>query len=54
MWFGYEISKDIDLVKVRQNKDIKYSQDNLFHTLLGIFEVTSDVYKKEMDIVGFL
>ena len=54
MWFGYEISKDIDLVKVRQNKDKKYSQDNLFHTLLGIFEVTSDVYKKEMDIVGFL
>lgn len=54
MWFGYETSKDIDLVKVRHNKDNKYSQDNLFHTLLGIFEVTSDVYKKEMDIVGFL
>ncbi len=54
MWFGNETSKDVDLVKVRHNKDKQYSHDNLFHTLLGIFEVTSDVYKKEMDMVDLL
>lgn len=52
MWFGDEISKDIDLNKVRLNKDENYSQDNLFHTLLGIFEVETDIYEKEMDILN--
>ncbi len=51
MWFGNEMGKDINLKKVRINKDEKYSQDNLFHTLLGIFEVTTGVYEKEMDLL---
>ncbi len=51
MWFSDEISKDIDLNKVRLNKDENYSQDNLFHLLLGLFEVETDVYEKEMDIL---
>jgi len=28
----------------------EYSQDNLFHTLLGLFNVKTEVYKKEMDM----
>ena len=52
MWFGDEIGKDIDLKKVLKNKDKPYSQDNLFSTLLGIFEVDTKVYKKEMDILS--
>jgi lipid A ethanolaminephosphotransferase len=52
MWFGSEISKEIDMNRIRLNKDKKYSQDNLFHTSLGIFEVTSSVYNKEMDMLG--
>lgn len=52
MWFGDEMSKDIDLDKVRQQKDENYSQDNLFNTLLGLFEVKTDIYNKEMDILN--
>jgi lipid A ethanolaminephosphotransferase len=51
MWFGEEISKDINLEKVRQKKDKQYSHDNLFHTLLGLFEVETEVYDEKMDIL---
>lgn len=51
MWIGSEISKEINLTRIRQNTDKRYSHDNLFHTLLGIFEVESEVYVKEMDIL---
>ena len=43
LWLGEGNQKKID-----PNKP--YSHDNLFHTLLGLFNVESDVYKKEMDI----
>jgi len=43
VWFGENNKKSIDPSK-------KYSQDNLFHTLLGLFDVQTTVYKKEMDM----
>ena len=52
MWFSNEIKKDINIKNIIKNKDSKYSQDNLFHTLLGIFEVKTNVYKKDMDILN--
>jgi lipid A ethanolaminephosphotransferase len=51
MWLGAETSKELNVDKIRQNKDQQYSHDNLFHTLLGVFEVESEVYIKEMDIL---
>ena len=51
MWFGGEIKEDIDVEKLNTYKNNSFSQDNLFHTLLGLFEVETDVYKKEMDIL---
>jgi len=51
IWFGEKLSEDINIEKVKENSDKEFSQDNLFHTLLGLFEVQSKVYKKEMDIV---
>jgi len=44
MWFGDE-TKKIDNMK-------SYSQDNLFHTLLGLFGVQTEVYDKRMDILN--
>ena len=44
IWFGDEKHRDID-----SNKE--YSHDNLFHTLLGIFNVKTEVYEKQMDIL---
>ena len=52
MWFGDEMKKDINSEKINHNSDKEYSHDNLFHTLLGIFEVHTDVYKKDMDILN--
>ena len=52
MWFGDgDIKKEIDLQKLNTYKDKAFSQDNLFHTLLGLFEVETEVYKKDMDIL---
>jgi len=43
VWFGEDNQK-----KIAPNKE--YSHDNLFHTLLGLFNVQTEVYQKEMDI----
>jgi lipid A ethanolaminephosphotransferase len=43
MWFGENNQKTVDPTK-------EYSHDNLFHTLLGLFEVGTKVYKKELDM----
>lgn len=51
MWFGESMKEELDTKKLNELKDKPFSQDNLFHTLLGMFEVTTDVYKKEQDIL---
>jgi lipid A ethanolaminephosphotransferase len=52
MWFGGEIKKEIDTDKLNSYKNERFSQDNLFHTILGLFEVKTEVYKKDMDIIN--
>ena len=52
MWFGEgDIKEDIDIEKLNSYKDKQFSQDNLFHTLLGLFEVETQVYKPNMDML---
>ena len=46
------MKQEIDYNKIKLNANKKWSQDNLFHTLLGLFGVKTKVYKKEMDIVN--
>ncbi len=52
MWFGDNMKKQLDLNKLNKIKDNNLSQDNLFHTLLGLFEVETDVYNKDLDILS--
>jgi lipid A ethanolaminephosphotransferase len=52
MWFGGNIKEAIDIQKLNSYKDKSFSQDNLFHTLLGFFEVETEVYKKDLDILS--
>ncbi len=47
-----QMSHEYDRSKIKQNKDKEYSHDNLFSTLLGLFEVKTEVYKKELDILN--
>lgn len=50
MWFGKGITDKFDVDTIRQRKDQRHSHDNLFHTLLGVFEVETEVYSNELDI----
>jgi len=53
IWIGGgEMEHEYDKDKIKSYKDRKFSQDNLFHTLLGLFEVETEVYKKDMDILN--
>ena len=36
----------------KENIEKPYSQDNLFHTLLGFYGVKTSVYKEDMDILN--
>ena len=49
-WASEGLKEDLDTQKLKSYKDKEFSQDNLFHSLLGLFEVQSEVYKKDMDI----
>ena len=50
MWFGDGFI--IDKEAIRKNSSREYSHDNIFHTLLGLMEVETEVYDKSMDIVN--
>jgi len=49
MWFGKSFPFDRDLLKNKAKET--FSQDNLFSTLLGIFNIQTKVYTPEMDIL---
>ena len=51
MWFGKNMAKEINEKALRKRKDNRYTQDDLFHTLLGIFDVKTKEYNKKMDIL---
>jgi len=50
MWFDASLRKTLNIQNL--NSDAAYSHDNLFHTLLGLFEVETEVYQKELDILN--
>jgi lipid A ethanolaminephosphotransferase len=51
MWFGDEMKKDIDTAKLKSYSDKTFSHDNLFHTIIGLFEVETKIYDKNMDML---
>jgi len=52
MWMGSKANEEVDAEKLNSYKNNSFSQDNLFHTLLGLFEVKTEVYKQNMDILN--
>jgi lipid A ethanolaminephosphotransferase len=50
LWFGKNYD-DVDLEALRQMKNESLSHDNIFHTLLGIFEISSGVYDGHKDLL---
>ena len=51
MWFGGEMESETNYGLLKKKLNEPYSHDNVFHTILGMFEVESSVYKPEMDIL---
>lgn len=50
-WFG-ENYDEIDVESVKQKANLDFSHDNLFHTVLGLMEVETEVYNKDLDIIN--
>jgi len=50
LWFGRNY-RDVDVDAMRQLSDASLSHDNLFHTLLGLFEINSGVYDGSKDLL---
>jgi len=50
MWFGKDF-KNIDVDKLKEISTKRYSHDNIFSTLIGIFNIQTSLYEKEKDIL---
>jgi lipid A ethanolaminephosphotransferase len=48
VWFGETFP--VDKNQIRSNAGLAYSHDNLFHSLLGLFDIQTSVYKKDLDM----
>jgi len=51
LWMGAQHA-DYDLQRVLRAKDSNFSHHNVFHTLLGLFEIESEVYQPRLDLVN--
>ncbi len=51
LWLGQNFP--VDKENLRKNAPHEFTQDNLFSTLLGLFDVQTKVYEKNMDILKF-
>ena len=51
MWFGDGFKGHINISKLHSYKSEEFSHDNLPHTILGLFDVSTSIYSKEKDIL---
>ena len=51
MWFGSHLRSKLNMNELAKHKNTTYSHDNIFHTLLGLFQVETTLYKKELDML---
>lgn len=51
MWFGDGIKQDLKVTSLDERSRRKWSQDNVFATLLGFFELSSSAYVASADIL---
>ncbi|MCF6324015.1 MAG: phosphoethanolamine--lipid A transferase [Gammaproteobacteria bacterium] len=52
MWFCDNVDRNqVDTDSLQTKASNPYSHDNLFHTILGLMEITTTVYDQNMDII---
>lgn len=49
LWFGSRFT--VDRQALREKAGHRFSHDNLFHTVLGLFEIETSVYNRQLDII---
>jgi lipid A ethanolaminephosphotransferase len=50
-WFGQNVDQEeVNIEKIKSKSNDKWSHDNLFHTLLGLLEIETELYQPELDI----
>lgn len=49
-WFGDDFKKKLDTNCLKKNASKEVSHDNLFHSILGIMDIETAVYDKNLDI----
>jgi lipid A ethanolaminephosphotransferase len=52
MWFNEGLSKLLDIDAIKEKTEVPLSHDNLFHTILGLMNIETEVYQQDMDIVA--
>lgn len=50
MWLGEQMKQDVNIEQLEAVKEKKFTQDNLFHSMLGVFKVKTKVYDKDLDV----
>lgn len=51
-WAGKHMKIDKLMLKTKEN--LAVSHDNIFHILLGLFEVQTELYNKDLDIIDYI
>ena len=52
IWLGEGMRDAPNLKRLQSQKDLRYSHDNLFHTLLGIYNVETALYDRSFDLLS--
>jgi len=50
MWFARSFD-DVDVSKIRAKRGDRFTHDSVFHTVLGLLEIESPVYRPELDLL---
>jgi len=50
LWLGQDYD-DINIADVRKHATREFTHDNIFHTVLGLMEVKTELYDRDLDII---
>jgi glucan phosphoethanolaminetransferase (alkaline phosphatase superfamily) len=50
MWLDDSMSRVFDKNIIRENADLPQTQDSIFHTLLSLMDVETELYEKDLDL----
>lgn len=51
LWFGQNVDKEeVNIEQIKAKTNERFTHDNVFHTLLGLLEIDTEVYQSELDI----